>query len=458
MLSKQLVDIAKNGKKKSKILSGATKMEHVLESFGSFKTNSSKNSSGFGRYTEYQYSSSGRMVGVKLLDYGFNRSRVTNGQSLPDGERPFNVFYQLLAGATDEEKEKLFLTEPANFLYTKGSLNLPSGTGNTLTRTLSLGRTKSLRLSNKPVRTDAQATVDDVKNFTKLKDNLKSLGIGKRTQFQIFKVLAAILHIGNLSFSDDDIKPQEPCVIRNLGTLNIIAQLLSVSVESLKDCILYKSTFVGQDKFSTVLKSQAATEQCSALAQVLYSLLFTWIIEHFNERLCKSEQEVDNCIGVLDFPWFQELQPGSVAAKFNTFYYNYAQERLIHYINLQNFDRLEETFVQQKIDIKYIPEYIDNQSVIDLFDGSNKIPGLFSVLEKASKLSIPKDSNLNQVLAKNMDSTFKLNKNYVQSHRANTDGTCETFVFGVKHYLGQWLQTALEIWPWWLAIRMLLLW
>lgn len=65
-------------------------MEIALESFGTFTTTRSQNASGYGRYTEYQYSQTGRMVGVKILDYGFNKSAVVKGAFMPDGHRPYH--------------------------------------------------------------------------------------------------------------------------------------------------------------------------------------------------------------------------------------------------------------------------------------------------------------------------------------------------------------------------------
>ncbi|KAJ3309903.1 hypothetical protein HDV04_005533 [Boothiomyces sp. JEL0838] len=442
ILSKQLIDIAKNGKKKSKVLSGAAKMEPVLDAFGAYKSTTSVSASALGRYTEYQYNDAGRMVGIKLLDYGLNKGRVTNGQSLLDGERPFNIFYQLLAGATAEEKQSLFITDPSIFVYTKGAhaVTQTLSRSGTLGRKLTLGRSKSI--GKKPVAVaasaDATPTTEDAQRFEVLRDNLKSLGVGKRIQSQIFKVLAAILHLGNLIFVDDDKKPNDACTIKNLDTLHLIAQLLGVSSESLQNTILYKSKMMGTDTFSSFLKADGASDQRDALAQVLYSLLFTWIIEHLNERLCKPEAEVDCTIGVLDFPWFQESQAGTPFAKLDTFYYNYCQERLMHYIHTENFDRTTELFNAQGISI-ISPDYPDNQSVIDLYEGTTRIPGLFSLLDKASALDVPADSTVAKEMVANLDSTLKPNPNFIPSAKcasgmATASGSPKS-LFGIKHYL-----------------------
>ena len=73
-------------------------MQTILQSFGHAQVFNSVNSSRFALYSEYQFSRSGRMVGVKTLDYLLEKSRVTSYQSLPDGERNFNIFYQVIGG------------------------------------------------------------------------------------------------------------------------------------------------------------------------------------------------------------------------------------------------------------------------------------------------------------------------------------------------------------------------
>lgn len=73
-------------------------MQTILQSFAHAQIPNSDHSSRYALYSEYQFSRSGRMVGIKTLDYMLEKSRVTSLQSFGEGERNFNIFYQLLGG------------------------------------------------------------------------------------------------------------------------------------------------------------------------------------------------------------------------------------------------------------------------------------------------------------------------------------------------------------------------
>ncbi|KAH9245253.1 hypothetical protein BASA81_017280 [Batrachochytrium salamandrivorans] len=439
IFSQQLVDMSNNGKKKSKILSGAVKMEYALDSFGLAKSLHAVDASCYGRYTEYQFSSTGRMVGIKLMDYALDSARVTAGSSLQEGERTFNIFYQLLAGASKSEKETLHISDPSSFAYLKGTklVRAPtiSRSGTLSRRIATLGRsgTTSKKDNATPATAspsataagssssseDAIPTAKDAQNFSELRENLNFA-------------------------TDPNLKDDESTVIRNPESLDIAATLLGLGSKSLADSLMYRSKHVGRELCSIYLQPEGAALQRDALAETLYSLLFAWLVEHLNTRLCKSDEDVDSFIGLVDFPGFRSQYAGS-ATQFPIFIGNYVQERLVQYTQNCYYDDVDFIFKTDGLAMS-VPSYQDNQWTVDVFRGTRRQKGLLALLDDEPETGDDPDSDLNrnQNLLTHIDNGLKSNPHYIASFQCSSVGVVGTSVsavvpavknmFGIRHY------------------------
>ena len=91
----------------------------ILESFGNAKTERNDNSSRFGKLIDIDFDTAGAMRGARIQTYLLEKSRVV---APAEGERSYHVFYQLCAGATNDERSELSVPrDPAEFEYLAAS-------------------------------------------------------------------------------------------------------------------------------------------------------------------------------------------------------------------------------------------------------------------------------------------------------------------------------------------------
>ncbi|KAI8373066.1 chitin synthase-domain-containing protein [Radiomyces spectabilis] len=275
-------------KKESKAQTQVMHSQTVLHAFGTAATVQNTQATRYGYYTELQFNERGRMTGAKTLHYCLDTSHVVSR-----GGNNFAVFYMLLTGCDPEERRILQLAGDASmYQYLKRA---------------------------RPAPADASRDTLDT-----LKHALKAVGCRKDHVSRIFQLLAAILHLGNLIFVDPTgARTEEAAYVKNEETLALVADLVGLDPVALENILAYKTTLIRKDVTTLILNADQASLQRDQLAQCLYSLLFSWLIERFNAKLCRDE--FNSYIGLLDFPGLQQSPSG---ASFQDFCINLAVEKI----------------------------------------------------------------------------------------------------------------------------------
>ncbi|KAI8928599.1 myosin head-domain-containing protein [Entophlyctis helioformis] len=371
LIARHLCDLTKlsASAKKTRIHSGAMKLDFVLSAFGNAVTPENTNASRFSRYTEYQFDENGFMAGVKILAYNLEKSRVTEAS---DAHANFDVFYYLLAGIDAGMRAKWSLAEPSHFAY----LN---------------------RVQSKPAVLLTHHHFDP-DNLEKLRHHLSAVGIAKQTHDDMFRLLAAILNLGNIAFARTaELSANEPCTIKNLPQLETTAELLGLRAEHLMAALTYETKAVGRELCTVILDLDGAARQRDRLAQLLYSLLFQWIVEATNARMCKEEADWANYISVVDFASVQASSPGSASSSasphgpaaangrglLSRLVTNYASERLHGFV----LDQMALS-VDRLVAARAVPEHSktaaaaieSNQTVLRLLGAPST--GIIAILQK----------------------------------------------------------------------------
>lgn len=323
----------------------------IMESFGNAKTTRNDNSSRFGKYLEILFDKNTSIIGAKIRTYLLERSRLV---FQPKDERNYHIFYQMLKGLTDEQKEELSLKDVKDYKYLNqgGAFEIPG--------------------------------IDDKKEFDITCEALSLVGIDSQKQTRIFQILAALLHIGNIEINktrtDASLSSEEP-------NLQIACKLLGLDPTLFTKWIVKKQIVTRSEKIISNLNYQQALVARDSVAKFIYSALFDWLVDTINVTLCNPEVEhkVKNFIGVLDIYGFEHFQKNS----FEQFCINYANEKLQQEFNQHVFKLEQEEYVKEKIEWSFI-EFNDNQPCINLIE--DKV-GILSLLDEESRLPAGNDKS-----------------------------------------------------------------
>lgn len=382
-------------KKRTKVQGQIINGQKVLRAFGSAKTSYNENfASRYGAYIETHYSERGKMVGAKTLHYFLEKSRICNGK-LSEGN--FNVFYWLLAGTEPDEKQVLQLKDdPKAYLYlAKYGRILQSG---------------------------------DATEYNELKGVMRAAGFRSEHFNRIIQLLAAILHLGNITFTDPagQNATDESVTIQNRETLDFVSELLGLDARALESVLTFKTTLIGKDVTTLILNADQAAAQRDELAQTIYSLLFSWLVEHINQRTYTDQ--FNSFIGLLDFPGTQPSGFGSVG--FEQFCIDYANERMYNFIMNRTFESDNVEFQSEAIQLPQI-SYADNSTCIDLFEKPTR--GINAILNKMSEKTMSGKRFFTDANAIEAISKYNSDNPSFSSKSSNTNSR----QFAIQHFSGE---------------------
>jgi myosin I len=222
----------------------------ILEAFGNAKTLRNDNSSRFGKHTELFFNFKGQLEGGYISTSLLEKQRVITQRA---GERNYHIFYQLCVGADDALKSGLNLGNPKQFAYL--SQTDPTIKG-----------------------------VNDKQDFRHTCEALAEAGILVTEQMEIFRVIAGVLHLGNLRFAENKKDNAERAIITTRDVLKNVCLALSVEEAALEEALLNRKIKVATSSTTgeiTVMAQnpEQAAKNRDALAKDIYERLFNWIIK-----------------------------------------------------------------------------------------------------------------------------------------------------------------------------------
>ncbi|CEG42859.1 myosin-like protein [Plasmopara halstedii] len=380
----------KNATADSNVMKQVLSSNPILESFGNARTIRNDNSSRFGKFIKMEFSPDGSLIGASIQTYLLEKVRLAyQGES----ERNYHVFYEIIAGATVEEKKRWNLKAPTKFHYL-----------------------------NQSTCTKRKDGVNDADQFMVLKNAMQTMGFDNNDMESIFVTISALLHIGNLEFDEThQASGTEGSEISMMceDSMKVVLDFLEVDKEGLEQAICNRNIQTKEEHFSIGLLPDAAENARDALARFLYGKLFDWLVIRINDIVENEDRDVP-FIGLLDIFGFEDLEHNS----FEQLCINFANETLQQHFNLTVLRMEQETYEKEEIQWSFI-NFPDNGPCIELIQG--RPFGILPALDEECIVPQGNDQNFSRKLYRQHASNphFSANKSEMANH-----------LFVVHHYAG----------------------
>ncbi|KOO32188.1 hypothetical protein Ctob_011303 [Chrysochromulina tobinii] len=320
---------------------------YVLEAFGNAKTVRNNNSSRFGKLVNVRFDAVARLSGTSIDTYLLEKSRISSPNM---DERNYHFFFQLLRGLPETElMARQLVADPKEF--------------------------ESLRGGGASVF-DVEH-VDDRQEFSVTREAMNDLGIPAGSldvfgQRQIFDVVAAVLHLGNVSIiRDQEMKADSYAPsLREAGgyakvhdprrALMNAADLLGVDANRLKNALVMRPAIKAGGPSIGPQSVAKAIGLKKSLAETLYSKLFDWLVETINAQ---RPPKGPYTISVLDIFGFEVFDVNSL----EQLCINFCNEKLQKNFTDTIFELEQGQYKKEGVAFERV-EFVDNHLVISLIE------------------------------------------------------------------------------------------
>ncbi|KAG7379610.1 hypothetical protein PHYPSEUDO_008337 [Phytophthora pseudosyringae] len=363
----------------------------ILEAFGNASTPQNPNSSRFAKMISVEFSKHGYVIGGGFTSHYFEKSRVIDCRS---HERNFHVLYQVLAGVQHDPT-------------LRDSLEMNKGV-----EEFDLLKQADPELTNFAL---------DARDYRDLMSSFSALRIRKNQRVEIVRIVAALLHLGNVDFVPDPeggksvsggnsttISDAQSCALKEPAQILLAAKLLDVEPVVL-DNYFRTRQFFSKDGGKTVSSLKVVTVHQARKARdtfirSLYESLFNFLVETLNgilggifDRYEKSNIVINSQgVHVLDMVGFENLEPSQNS--FDQLCFNYWSEK-VHHFYVQNtlainFSELQDESqqVENRLTVHSNVDITSEQEkCLQLFE--DKPFGIFDLLTENAKVRSPNDED-----------------------------------------------------------------
>ena len=362
----------------------------VLEAWGNAKTVRNDNSSRFGKFIRIWFNAAGKLSGADMVVYLLEKSRLTFQAEL---ERCYHSFYNIMCDQIPDIKEKCRLS---NDIYdywwvSQGKTTVPS--------------------------------IDDKEDMMYAHDAYRILGFSEDETYNIYKLTAVVMHMGNMTKDFVPVGKEEQAEIKNETNAEKIADLCGIDLEWMITYFCKPKLKVGTEWVSKGQTCSGAASSVGGIGRKIYELVFRFITDKCNLTLIDPTMKKVQYIGCLDIAGFEIFDYNG----FEQICINFVNEKLQQFFNQHMFTLEQEEYVREGIEWANVDFGMDLQVCITMFE---KPMGLLAIWEEESLFPKASDETFRTKLMDNL-----LGKPGCQNfQKPDPKAPDKKAHFGVAHY------------------------
>uniref|UniRef100_A0A8C1UV62 Myosin XVI n=1 Tax=Cyprinus carpio TaxID=7962 RepID=A0A8C1UV62_CYPCA len=346
------------------------RMKHVnviLEAFGHAKTPINSSASRFIKLISLQYCEKRKTLlrGGRLYTYMLEKSRVI---CTPLHQQNFNIFYLMAEGLSAEEKSNLYLN---NVLAHRCMSTAAPGESPAVGTACPQSREK----------------------LSALKQALRALGFNRLEVENLFVVLSALLHLGDVRFTA--LTDADTAFVSDLQLLDRVAGMLQVSSEDLGSALTADVQCFKGDVVTRRHTVEMSNHHRDLLAKALYGRLFSFLVNNINFYL----QGLEESTGILDIFGFEEFQRNG----YEKLCVNMVNERIRQFTADVLFQQEQQECLQEGVAMETLRSLGNQTAVLDFF--FQKPQGVLCIIDEESQSLRPCEVNLYKRLQILLDSS-----------------------------------------------------
>merc|ERR1712121_342767 len=220
-------------------------------------------------------------------------------------------------------------------------------------------------------------SIDDKEDMMYADEAYDILGFTNEEKYNIYKLTAVVMHMGNLTKDFVPVGKEEQAEIKDETNAQKVADICGIDCEWMITYFCKPKLKVGTEWVSKGQTCTGAGSSVAGIGRKIYELVFRFIVEKCNDTLIDPTMKKVQYIGCLDIAGFEIFDYNG----FEQICINFCNEKLQQFFNQHMFVLEQEEYVREGIEWANVDFGMDLQKCITMFE---KPMGLLAILEEES--------------------------------------------------------------------------